>query len=99
MPDWQEIMARHGPPAWRAAYRITGNRADSDECLQEAFLGALKVARRGPVRSWGALLKLLATARAVDCLRERRRRSSGHVPDWDALRGPDAPPSRAAEDA
>ena len=85
MPDWQEILSRDGPPAWRAAYRITGNQADADECLQEAFLGALEYARRGRVRDWGALLRRLAAARAVDRLRERRRGASGHVADWDSL--------------
>jgi RNA polymerase sigma-70 factor, ECF subfamily len=99
MPDWQEILSRDGPPAWRAAYRITGNRADADECLQEAFLGALEFARRARVRHWGALLRRLATARAVDRVRERHRRPSGHVADWDALQAPDAPTSRDLEEA
>jgi RNA polymerase sigma-70 factor (ECF subfamily) len=99
MPDWQEILSREGPAAWRAAYRITGNRADADECLQEAFLGALEYARRARVRHWGALLRRLATARAVDRVRERRRRPGGPVPDWDSLQAPDAPGSRDLEDA
>jgi RNA polymerase sigma-70 factor, ECF subfamily len=99
MPDWQEILSRKGPPAWRAAYRITGNRADADECLQEAFLGAFEFARRARVRHWGSLLRRLATARAVDRLRERYRGPAGHVADWDSLPAPDAPASRSLEDA
>jgi RNA polymerase sigma-70 factor, ECF subfamily len=99
MPDWQEIVSRKGPPAWRAAYRITGNRADADECLQEACLDALKFARRARVRDWGALLRRLATARAVDRLRERRRRASGHVADWDLVQAPETPTSRDLEQA
>jgi RNA polymerase sigma-70 factor (ECF subfamily) len=99
MPDWQEILSRKGPPAWRAAYRITGNRADADECLQEAFLGALRVARRARVRDWGALLRRLATARAVDRLRERHRGPSGHVADWDSVQAPVAATSRDLETA
>ena len=42
MPDWDEILTRDGPAVWRTAYRIVGNRADADECVQEAFLSALR---------------------------------------------------------
>ena len=98
MPDWQEILARDGPGAWRAAYRITGNSADADECLQEAFLAALEQVRPESVRHWGAFLRCLAAARAVDRLRERRRDPRGEIIDWEAIRGPDAPPARALEE-
>ena len=40
MPDWQEILSQDGPSAWRTAYRLLGNRADADECFQEACLAA-----------------------------------------------------------
>lgn len=99
MPDWKEILNVKGPAAWRAAYRITGNRADADECLQQAFLGALEYARRVRVRDWDALLRRLATARAVDRVRERCRGSAGPVPDWESIPAPDAAASRDLEDA
>jgi len=66
MPDWDEILTRDGPAVWRTAYRIVGNRADADECVQEAFLHALEISRRKPVQHWCALLQRLAAARAVD---------------------------------
>lgn len=100
MPDWDEILARDGPAVWRTACRIVGNRADADECFQEAFLAAWGVARRGPVRHWCALLKRLAAARAVDRLRRRHRQGPHEaVADWDALQSLGTPPSRSAEDA
>jgi RNA polymerase sigma-70 factor, ECF subfamily len=99
MPDWDEILAREGPAVWRTTYRIVGNRADADECFQEAFLAAWEVARRGPVRDWSGLLKHLAAARAVDRLRRRIRRPHETVPDWDALSGFGPSPSQSAEDA
>lgn len=100
MSDWDEILAREGPSVWKTAYRIVGNRADADECFQEAFLAAWEVARRGPVGRWNALLKHLVAARAVDRLRRRiRRRPDQDATDWDVLQSPDPPPSRMVEDA
>jgi len=99
MPDWQEILDRDGKAAWQTAYRLVGNRADADECFQEACLAALAVARREPVLHWRGLLQRLAAARAVDCLRQRRRRPTRVLPDGDALPGASPGPARAAEDA
>jgi RNA polymerase sigma-70 factor, ECF subfamily len=75
MPDWPEILGRDGPAAWRTAYRLLGNRADADECLQEACLAALEVSRREEVHNWRGLLQRLAIARSVDRLRVRKRSS------------------------
>jgi RNA polymerase sigma factor (sigma-70 family) len=97
MPDWREILSRDGPAAWRSAYRLLGNRADADECFQEALLAAWEVSRREEVRHWRALLHRLATVRAVDRL--RRRVAHEPVADWDAVRGPAPPSSQGAEDA
>jgi RNA polymerase sigma-70 factor (ECF subfamily) len=100
MVDWQAILARDGPAVWRTAFRVVGNRADADECFQEAFLGALAVARREPVENWRALLQRLAAARAIDRLRERiRRRAREQEADLDTVGGHDPPPPRQAEDA
>ncbi|HUQ71266.1 MAG TPA: RNA polymerase sigma factor [Planctomycetaceae bacterium] len=71
--DWKTILERDGPAAWRAAYRIIGQAADADDCLQEAALAAVQLSRREPVGNWRALLTRLAAARAVDRLRQRSR--------------------------
>jgi len=98
MPDWEDILRRDGPAVWRTAYRLLGHTADADECFQEAFLAALEVARRGPVRHWRGLLQRLAAARAVDRLRERDRRGPPRpVHDGIALGSPSPSPSQAAE--
>jgi RNA polymerase sigma-70 factor (ECF subfamily) len=99
MPDWDEILGRDGPAAWRTAYRLLGHRADADECFQEACLAALEESRRRPVRHWRALLQRLAAARAVDRLRARGRRPAGPEPDWSAVPGPAPPPPQGAEEA
>ena len=69
MPDWQEILSRDGGAVWQTAYRYLGNRADADECFQEAFLAAFKFSRHHEVTNWRAILKRLAAARAIDRLR------------------------------
>lgn len=71
--DWKNILERDGPAAWRAAYRLVGNAADADDCLQEATLAAVQLSRREQIASWRALLIRLASARAIDHLRQRTR--------------------------
>jgi RNA polymerase sigma-70 factor, ECF subfamily len=99
MPDWQDLMNRDGKAVWQTAYRLLGNRADADECFQEAFLAAFQVSRRQEVQHWGSLLRRLAAVRAVDRLRQRYRRRGLQLPDWDALPGRAPMPSQAVEDA
>lgn len=71
--DWKTMLERDGPSAWRAAYRLLGNAADADDCLQEAVLGAMRLSRREPIANWRALLTRLTSARAMDQLRQRYR--------------------------
>ncbi len=73
MPDWQVILSRDGPVAWKAAYRLLGNQADTDDCFQEACLAALEVSRREEVHNWPGLLVRLAIARSIDRLRAKQR--------------------------
>src|SRR5438128_119194 len=98
MEDWEGILERDGPHAWRAAWRILGHHADADECFQDACLAALELSRGQKVRNWRAVLQRLAAARAIDQLRIRIRRKpreqplpEGHLTSGDAL-----PPDRAA---
>ena len=71
--DWKTVLERDGPTAWRAAYRLLGHAADADDCLQEAVLGAVQLARREPIANIRAVLTRLASARAIDRLRKRYR--------------------------
>jgi RNA polymerase sigma-70 factor (ECF subfamily) len=74
MTDWQEVVEQHGPLVWRTGYRLLGNDADASDCFQKVFLDALQITRREPVRRWPALLRRLATVRALDLMRDRYRR-------------------------
>jgi DNA-directed RNA polymerase specialized sigma24 family protein len=80
MPDWQDILSRDGGAVWQSAYRYLGNRADADECFQEAFLAAFEFSRRQEVQNWRALLKRLAAVRAVDRLRRLRHEDALLIP-------------------
>ncbi len=100
MPDWQEILSRDGGAVWQTAYRILGNRADAEECFQEAFVAALEFSRRQEVQHWRALLLRLVTARSVDRLRRRRRQATRQqAADWDSLPDHAPTPPQTAEDA
>jgi RNA polymerase sigma-70 factor, ECF subfamily len=99
--DWEMILKRDGPPAWRAAYRILGNSADTDECFQEAVMNALEIAKKGTVGNWRALLQRLITARAIDRLRQRYRLRSriADGANLDDLPGTPCDPSRGIDEA
>ncbi|MAE61284.1 MAG: hypothetical protein CMJ49_08000 [Planctomycetaceae bacterium] len=73
MTDWSDVVERHSPLVWRIAYRLLGNESDAADCTQETFLTALKFAEQKNVRDWGALLNRIATSRALDQLRRRKR--------------------------
>jgi RNA polymerase sigma-70 factor (ECF subfamily) len=98
MIDWDELMRREGSAVWRTAYRLLRNQADADECFQETFLAALELSNRQPVRNWPALLRRLATSRAIDRVRKRLRRrrweAFAHVARAEAVQ---ADPSQLAE--
>ncbi|HEV3415186.1 MAG TPA: sigma-70 family RNA polymerase sigma factor [Pirellulales bacterium] len=73
--DWSRIVELHGPTVWRVARRLLNNEADAADCFQRTFVSALELSRREPVANWGALLNRLSNARALDCLRERKRQA------------------------
>lgn len=73
MPDWPAIVAEHGPLAWRVAHRLVRHDADAADCVQKAFVALVDLHHREGVRDWPAAITRLATARALDCLRARKR--------------------------
>ena len=59
--------------AFAAAWRVLGHAGDAEDAVQEALMSAFHLHRSQSVASWGALLRRLATCRALDLLRKRRR--------------------------
>ena len=82
MTDWSQIVQDHGPMVWRIVRRLVNNETDAADCFQRTFMSALELARVEAIRNWPGLLKRLATARALDCLRQRQREWNR----WTALR-------------
>jgi RNA polymerase sigma-70 factor (ECF subfamily) len=86
MTDWDEVVSQHVGIVQCTVYRLVGNHADAWDCIQETFLEAVKIDRREPVRQWPALLRHLATARALDLLRVRSRQRNRRSPEVDTER-------------
>jgi RNA polymerase sigma-70 factor (ECF subfamily) len=97
--DWQVIINKHGPTVWRTSYRLLGNEADAADCFQETFISALEFSRRQHVRNFSALLVRLATARAIDQLRRRFRRSRRETDsaDWNCMQSSNPSPAQQAQ--
>lgn len=85
--DWESIARAHGPMAFETAWRILGHVHDTEDVTQEALLDALRLYRSGGVDNWGGMLRRLATRRALDRLRQRRRRPAS-APFVDDLLSP-----------
>ncbi|MHC4883205.1 MAG: RNA polymerase sigma factor [Planctomycetota bacterium] len=73
MGSWPITIEEYGPRVWGIVFRIVGNEADASDCFQEVFLAAVKASRRRKIRNMGAFLSLLATQRAIDWIRKRKR--------------------------
>jgi RNA polymerase sigma-70 factor (ECF subfamily) len=99
MTDWSQVVQQHGPMVWRTAQRLVNNEADASDCFQRTFLAALELERTQPVRNWPALLKRLATARALECLRQRRREAGRRaaLPEGSVADRREVGPVQAAE--
>jgi len=72
-PDWPRIVERHAERVFRIAYRILGSVHDAEDVSQSVFIEAKRVQEAGPIQSWSGLFARLATTRAIDLLRQRRK--------------------------
>jgi RNA polymerase sigma-70 factor (ECF subfamily) len=70
--EWESIVRSHAPLAFDTAWRLLGHAADTEDVVQEALLDAFRLHASQQVDHWGALLRHLATRRAIDRLRKRR---------------------------
>ena len=84
-PTWEEVARSHGRFLYTVAYRLTGNREDAEDLVQEVLLRVrrgLETYQPGSMEGW---LSRIATNAFLDDVRRRRRRPEGRLPedpDW-----------------
>src|SRR5213080_5598933 len=90
-PTWEEVARSHGRFLYTVAYRLTGNREDAEDLVQEVLLRirrGLETYRPGSMEGW---LSRIATNAFLDDVRRRRRRPAAALPsDPDRVVPPDA---------
>jgi RNA polymerase sigma-70 factor (ECF subfamily) len=73
MVDWNSLVREHSPALFGIAWRILGHAQDAEDVVQEVFGQAHRQANgAAEVVCWPALLRRMATCRALDALRRRR---------------------------
>src|SRR6476660_10488673 len=70
------------PAMFALAYRITGNRADAEEIVQDAFLRLHDAAPGDEVRSLKAYLTTITARLSFNRLRDQRARRETYVGEW-----------------
>lgn len=94
--EFQDLYRRHARPLWAYLYRLTGNAADADDLLQEAFcrMLATPVATRDDGQLRAYLFRVASNA-ATDLWRRGGRGKRREEPLSDDAAGP----ARGGEDA
>lgn len=72
---WEEFVTTHAQAVLDSALRVVGNEADAEDVAQEVFL---EIFRSGKLRQFSdqpALMRTIATRRALDRLRRQRSSS------------------------
>ena len=95
-PTWEEVARSHGRFLYTVAYRLTGNREDAEDLVQEVLLRVrrgLETYQPGSMEGW---LSRIATNAFLDDVRRKKRRPEDLLPedpDWVL------PPTGAADEA
>ena len=96
VPTWEEIARDYGRFLYTVAYRLTGNRDDASDLVQEVLLRVrrgLRTYRPGSMEGW---LSRIATNAFLDDVRRRQRRRVESLPsDPDRV----IPPAMGADSA
>jgi RNA polymerase sigma-70 factor (ECF subfamily) len=99
MIDWEAVVGQHVGIVQRTVHRLVGNDADTWDCIQETFLEAVKIERRQPIRNWSALLRHLATVKALDLVRRRSRQRARYSAEADPAEAVSREPNPAGHAA
>jgi len=87
------------PAMFALAYRITGNRADAEEIVQDAFVRLHDVQPNDPIRSLKSYLATITARLSLNRLRDQRARRETYVGEWlpEPLATSDEPEVRAED--
>lgn len=78
----EEAFAELRPAMFALAYRITGNRADAEEIVQDAFVRLHGAEPKDAVRSMKAYLAAITARLSLNRLRDQRARRESYVGEW-----------------
>src|SRR2546427_10997256 len=77
---YRVLVERHSHNVFRLAYRMTGNRHDAEEVVQEAFLrGDQKLGQFAARANFGTWVYRIAANYAIDRRRQRPKGESGRA--------------------
>ncbi|MEE9563215.1 MAG: sigma-70 family RNA polymerase sigma factor [Thermoanaerobaculia bacterium] len=98
---FRELVDRHSRTLFKTAYRLTGNEADADDLVQEAFLRAYRKLDRFDGRSqFGTWLYRITVNCGMDLMRKKSRRNARAAIDegvvLDSMATEDPRPDRLA---
>jgi RNA polymerase sigma-70 factor, ECF subfamily len=95
------LVERHSTNVFRMAYRLTGNRHDAEEIVQEAFLRAYQKLEKFEARAnFATWVYRIAANYSIDRMRQRRKEESRREePAPNPLDGMEADPMSLMPDA
>src|SRR5216110_3930823 len=77
---YRVLVERHSDNVFRLAYRMTGNRHDAEEVVQEAFLrGYQKLGQFAAGSNFGTWVYRIAANYAIDRMRQRQKEDTRKV--------------------
>lgn len=94
------LVERHSHNVFRLAYRMTGNRQDAEEVVQEAFLRAYqKLGQFAARANFGTWVYRIAANYAIDRMRQRKKEEARKVEPAVYAQGTENDPVTLVQDA
>lgn len=91
VPSWEEVARDHGQFLYTVAFRLTGDRDDAQDLVQDVLLRVqrgLATYEPGSLRGW---LSRITTNAFLDNVRRRKRRPTDPLPEEPDLVLPSSP--------
>jgi RNA polymerase sigma-70 factor, ECF subfamily len=97
---YRVLVERHSHNVFRLAYRMTGNRHDAEEVVQEAFLrGYQKLGQFAARANFGTWVYRIAANYSIDRIRQRQKEDSRRAsPKTQEMDGMDLDPVQQVKD-